>query len=81
MVICHNFLELVLPSVAKSKNSAKAKLARFVLGGAVMRLILICGPRTPPHVQLGVFSKLGKINLDNVPSIEYNFTHGDKNYI
>ena len=44
----------------ENQKLGKSKVGTVRARGAVMRLILICGLRTPPHVQLGVFSKLEK---------------------
>tara|TARA_Y100000385_G_scaffold210426_1_gene218335 strand:- start:645 stop:872 length:228 start_codon:yes stop_codon:yes gene_type:complete len=44
----------------ENQKFGKSKVGTVRARGAVMRLILICVLRAPPHVQLGVFSKLGK---------------------
>jgi len=41
----------------EKQKVGKSKVGTVRARGAVMRLILICGLRAPPHVLLGVFSK------------------------
>ena len=67
LVIFHNFFGLVLAFVAQ--------------GGRLADLDKIFSRAHPRTYNLGYFQDLRNKELDIAPRIEYNFTHGDKNYI